>query len=415
MLTFANITDRETAMPRRAPINSLLVLCAIACAGSVAMAQRGGGNSPFPGGENPDGSLRPSARLSRLFTQDSYTEYALLEPGSAKFRIRFFTENARVGDTVLVNATRAGSEGTDIEVYDPRTGKPMPFDYAEIPTGHEIRAKLPIAVPRGGIGRALIYKTYQDERTYHVYNEANSQFSDQPGDIAWVRSLSGYRLGVILPKGYSFLSMNVAAQTSVTADGRVGVHFANPSGQSNAFTLHARKTTATYTPSTYTDMFFDDVKTLYDLDAPETHRIRVDQIYSDFRRGAEQPVDLLAYAPLTELKVIDLDTAKPLTVSGTGATARVKLEVPITSDKQSSHLEVTGVLMDPGYKVVNGVLTFDRPMKGLRNTVLLPAGYEVTAVSQSATMGMYQGRMFVALINLNSENSYRVAIIAQKQ
>jgi hypothetical protein len=72
------------------------------------------------------------------------------------------------------------------------------------------------------------------------------------------------------------------------------------------------------------------------------------------------------------------------------------------------------LLTDQGYKLANGVLVFDRPMKGLRNTVLLPAGYEVTSVSQSATIGTYQGRVFVALINLNAENSYRVAITAQK-
>ena len=414
MLSFNLIYHSEFEMVLRVLIKSA-VLLAMWATPAIVTAQRGG-NSPFPGGENPDGSLRPSARLSRLFTQDSYTEYALLEPGSSKFRIRFFVENTRAGATELVNATRAGSEGTDIEVYDPRTGKPMPFDYvADSGGGHSIHAKFPAPVPTDGIGRVLIYKTYEDERTYHVYNEANAQFGVQPGDIAWVRSLSGYRLGVILPKGYSFLSMNVAAQFSVTDDGRVGVHFANPSGQSNSFTLHARKTTATYKPSTYTDMFFDDVRTLYDLEAPETHRIKVDQIYSDFRRGAEQPVELFTYAPLTEYKVLDLDTAKPLTTSGRGAKTMVKLEVPITSDKQSSHLQVTGVLTDPGYKVVNGVLTFDRPMKGLRNTVLLPAGYEVTSVSQSATMGVYQGRVFVSLINLNSENSYRVAITAQKQ
>ena len=82
------------------------------------VAQRG--NSPFPGGENPDGSLKPTGRLQRLFTQDAYTEYALLEPGSEQFRIRFFTEVATAGATELQNATRGGSEGTDVEVYDPR-------------------------------------------------------------------------------------------------------------------------------------------------------------------------------------------------------------------------------------------------------------------------------------------------------
>jgi hypothetical protein len=36
-------------------------------------------------------------------------------------------------------------------------------------------------------------------------------------------------------------------------------------------------------------------------------------------------------------------------------------------------------------------------------------------VSQSATIGVYRGRAFVALINLNAENSYRVAITANKK
>src|SRR5215475_16162953 len=90
----------------------------------VCLSAQRGGTVPFPGGENPDGSLRPTARLTRLFTQDAYTEYAILEPGSEQFRIRFLPEETRAGATELVNATRGGSEGSDIEVYDPRTGKP---------------------------------------------------------------------------------------------------------------------------------------------------------------------------------------------------------------------------------------------------------------------------------------------------
>jgi hypothetical protein len=275
-------------------------------------AQRGG---PFPGGENPDGSLRPSARLQRLFTQDAYTEYALLEPGSEQFRIRFLTEESRAGATELVNATRGGSEGTDVEVYDPRTGKPLPFTYQEEGDGHAIHARFTAPVPAGGIGRVLIYKTYKDARTYQVYREPNPAFGIEAGDISWVRSLSGYRLGVILPKGYTFLSSNVAAQMSTTPDGRLELHFANPSGLANPLTIHARKSTAALTPTPYRDMFFDDVKTLYDLGAPETHAMRVEQIYSDFRKGARQPLDLLAYAPLRDVEVIDLDTAKPLTTA----------------------------------------------------------------------------------------------------
>ena len=374
----------------------------------AGIEQRAGGGGQFPGGTNPDGSLRPSAPVSRLFTQDAYTEYAILEPGSESFRIRFLPEETRAGATELVNATRGGSEGSGVEVYDPRTGKPLKFTYEQQgndPENHAIHATLPMPVPEGGIGRVLIYKTYKDPRTYMMNGN----------DIVWVRSLSGYRLGVILPPGFAFISSNVAAQFTTTADGRLKLAFANPSGQSNPVTIHARKTTATFPPSKFEDMFFDDVKTLYDLDAPETRRVAVEQIYSDYRKGDRARLDSLAYLPLQDLKVVDLDTAKPLDVSRDGSASVVKLEVPIVDDRQSAHLKITGTLKD-GSSVSNGELVFQRTLKGLRNTVLLPKGWEVSNVSQSGTIGTDRssGRVFVSLINLNAENSYAVTIRARK-
>src|SRR5207249_944640 len=98
-----------------------------------------------------------------------------------------------------------------------------------------------------------------------------------------------------------------------------------------------------------------------------------------------------------------------------GSATVVKLEVPITDDRQSAHLQVDGKLEDANYKTINGSLVFDRTIKGLRNTILLPAGWEVASVSQSGTIGVYQGRQFVALINLNAENSYRVVVTARKK
>src|SRR6476469_9378760 len=309
---------------------------------AMLIAQRGRGDNPFPGGTNPDGSLRPTAPLTRLFTQDAYTEYAILEPGSESFRIRFLPEETRAGATELVNATRGGSEGSGVEVYDPRTGKPMPFTYEQDPNDpetHAIHAKLPIPVPAGGVGRVLIYKTYKDARTYMMNKE----------DIVWVRSLSGYRLGVLLPKGFTFLSSNVAAQLSTTSDGRLKLAFANPSGQSNPVTIHARRTTIAFPPTPGEDMFFDDVKTLYDLDVPESHRVRVEQTYSEYRKGDRAVLNTLAALPVQNLQVVDLDTARPLPVEKNAGVGSVRLEVPITNDKQSAHLKITGVLSDPNY------------------------------------------------------------------
>lgn len=206
----------------------------------------------------------------------------------------------------------------------------------------------------------------------------------------------------------------MAAQLTTVADGRLKLAFANPSGQSNPVTIHARPTTTKFPPAKFEDMFFDDIKTLYDLGAPETHTMQVQQTYSDFRKGEKERLDSLAYLPLQDLKVIDLDTAKPFTpVKSSGATF-IKLDVPIANDRQSAHIKIDGTLKDAGYKVENGDLVFDRILHGLRNTVLLPAGWEVSGVSQSGTIGTYQGRMFVALINLNAENNYRVAIHARR-
>lgn len=374
---------------------------------AVLLGQGRGANLQFPGGTNPDGSLRPTPPVTRLFTQDAYTEYQILEPGSESFRIRYIPEQPRAGATELVNATRGGSEGGDVEVYDPRTGEPLKFTYgpdANDPETHAIRATLPRPVPEGGIGRVLIYKTYKDPRTYIMDGR----------NIVWVRSLAGYRLGVILPKGFAFTSSNIAAQLTTTPDGRLKLAFANPSGGSNPLTIHAHPTGTTFSPATFDDMFFDDIKTLYDLQSPEGGRVNVEQTYSDYRKGSDARLDSLGYLALQDVKVVDLDTGKDLGVTANAGTQRsVHLEVPITNDRQSAHLKITGALADGSYRLVDGALVFERTLHGLRNTILLPAGWEVSGVSQSGTIGTYQGRVFVALINLNAENTYKVTIRAR--
>ena len=68
------------------------------------------------------------------------------------------------------------------------------------------------------------------------------------------------------------------------------------------------------------------------------------------------------------------------------------------------------------YTFAGGELVFQRTLKGLRNTVLLPKGWEVSGVSESGTIGTDRasGRAFVSLINLNADNNYKVTIHARK-
>jgi hypothetical protein len=386
----------------RSRILPVIVAASILAAVTLTVAQQ----------TNPDGSLKPSPPVSRLFTQDAYTEYELLAPRSESFRIKFLPEETTVGAKEILNATRGGSEGSDIAVYDPRTGKPIQFTYEQEGESHVIHARLPIPVPPGGIGRVLIYKTYKDARTYMMNGE----------DLVWVRNLSGYRLGVVLPMGYAFASSNVAAQLSTTASGQLKLAFANPSGQANPVTIHARKTAMNVTrQSPAPDMFFDDIKTLYDLGDPAAGVVNVEQTYSDYRQGDRLRLDSLAYLPLQDLKVVDLDTGKtmaPVPEAGSQGAPFIRLEVPIVNERQSAHLRLTGRMSNVGYSLNNGTLVFSRTLRGLRNTILLPAGWDVTRVSQSATIGTQRTpagpRTFVALINLNGENSYQVTIEARR-
>src|SRR4029453_4732050 len=119
-------TNRSIGQLTAALLGTVLMFCAAPAwtgPGRGAPAGPQATRQPFPGGPNPDGSLRPSRPVTALFTQEAYTQYEILAPGSEQFRITFFTDTNRPGATEIVNATRAGSEGTDGEVFDPRTGK----------------------------------------------------------------------------------------------------------------------------------------------------------------------------------------------------------------------------------------------------------------------------------------------------
>src|SRR5262249_17991363 len=151
----------------------------------------------------------------------------------------------------------------------------------------------------------------------------------------------------------------------------------NPSGQSNPVTIHARRTKAILSPENTPDMFADDVKTLYDLDAPESGRLRLERTYSEGAKGETATLRIGSW-PLQDLKVIDLDTAETLPITKQTPSTIVKLAVPIADAKQSAHLKVTGTLADGSYKLMGDMLVFDRTVNGLRNTILLPAGWDVT-------------------------------------
>ena len=111
-------------------------------------------------------------------------------------------------------------------------------------------------------------------------------------------------------------------------------------------------------------MFYDDIKTLYDLGATDTHKITVEQTYSDARKGSVAKLDSLSYLKLQDMKAIDLDTAKEFALSKSKGSVVAKLEVPIVNERQSAHIKITGTLTDSSYKVAGEDLVFERTLHG---------------------------------------------------
>ena len=130
-------------------------------------------------------------------------------------------------------------------------------------------------VPEGGIGRVLIYKTYKDPRTY-MMNGEDIVVGAQPERLPARRGAAeGLRVHLVERRG--------AAVDD--ADGRLKLAFANPSGQSNPVTIHARKTTAAFTPSTFTTCSSTTSRRSTTWTRRRPAAIRVEQTYSDYRKG----------------------------------------------------------------------------------------------------------------------------------
>src|SRR5207302_7928221 len=117
--------------------------------------------------------------------QDEYTEYALLAPDTASFKILYDVTSTTSGATTYFNPIRKGSEASDEAVYDLMTGHPLKFEQVSgaeartsgLPTADlgtdYIRVHLarPVA-PDGGQAPVRIVKTYKDPKSYYTEGDA---------------------------------------------------------------------------------------------------------------------------------------------------------------------------------------------------------------------------------------------------
>ena len=354
-----------------------------------------------------------------FYWHDDYTEYHLLAPGTHQFAIVYYLNQRQAGLGYVLNQTRSGSEGSGIAVSDPRSGRPLKFDYMtgkELaaagvqgrlnPEEHYIRAHLARPVSQGGEGRVRIEKTYKDEKSYFSTDDT----------ITFARSLGIGRNLIVLPPGYQLVSSNVAADIMTQPDGRVAVSFENINGYASDVTIRARPgQTRKFAIAGAPAMPADFTKVLFELNADGTIRFRLHLVKQADAKGV---IPLHNFRYVDDAAAFDMDAGVPLKVL---PPARAGLVPTVTlterhGDNGNAHIIVTGTLRDPNYKIEPAGLSWQRAFVEPRATVVMPPGYEISGVRTPVTVGtLPDGRMYVQIVNNRAASAARFEVWAGKK
>ena len=356
----------------------------------------------------------------RQTQEDDYTRYELLAPDTAQFRILYEVTATTAGAPFFFNAIRKGSIASDERVSDMMTGQPLKW---EIVSGAQARKEghptadldtewlkvhLARPVPKGGEGRVLIDKTYQDAKSYY-----------RDGDtIVFDRSLGIRRNAVVLPTGYRLISCNVPSQVMSTPDGRVMITFLNTSAAAAPLVIRAKPGLPPFTPkiptafgtqltltlasqaSRLSDRAHQDREIVYFPNDPSTHSFNLYHDYTESRPGVGHYFNVVrAGSSVSNPSAVLLDTGEALkveTISGAELKKRgldagepvadttqvVVISFPPVQPAQTVRLRITETYTDTNrYRLEGDELVWDRAFGRPRNSVVLPAGWTVVASS----------------------------------
>lgn len=363
-------------------------------------------------------------------TDDDYTRYELLDPGTQSFRILYEVTATKPGTLNYYNALRKGSEHKIDSVKDLRTGKKLEWSivsgveakksgYLEADeTGEYLQVHLAHAIANNSEYRLLIDKTYQDVKSYFVEND----------HIVFERSLGIKRNSVVLPFGYEIIKCNYPVQVSLESDGRIKASYINNGPVAVPLRIEGRKLPTTVNLKVvkreYTyksgegrdktkarlnyevpERAHQTREIVYFLQQPETHSFRLYHDYTETREGKNNYLNVVrAGSKASNPSAINLDTGQPLkveTLKGIQLAEKgIKLDEEITPETeviviwydavqkgQSTRLRIEETYTDPNRYLMNGdEFVWDRSFGRPHNTVVLPGGWFLTANAIPATI-----------------------------
>ncbi|MFL6594192.1 MAG: hypothetical protein ACJ8HQ_02005 [Chthoniobacterales bacterium] len=356
--------------------------------------------------------------------QDEYTLYELLAPETASFKITYEVTATTSGAKAFFNPIRKGSVASDEAVFDMMTGEPLKFEQVSGAQAKEsglsdadadtdyIRVDLARTIPPdGGQARIRIIKNYKDAKSYRTAGDA----------IVFERPLGIRRNAVVLPSGYRLSECNVPSQVLSDADGRTRISFMHQAPGPAALILKAVPGAQTSKPRALTDArswepppkqgpperarlserAHQDRDIIYYLQAPETHAFSLSHDYTEAREGTDKYLNVVRTgSKVSEPSGKILDTGEGLKVDVlTGAKLKdakvdageekvapdqqvVVFRFPAVKKGQSIRLRMSETYTAPEcYRLEGDELVFDRGFGRPRNSIVLPRGWYLTALS----------------------------------
>jgi len=351
--------------------------------------------------------------------QDEYAVYDLLSPETASFRTVYEVAVTTPGATMFPDRIGTGlttTNASDDAVVDLMSGAALKYTV----TGSAIEVQLARPVPAdGGQARLRITKTYKDAKNYRRDGEG----------LVFDRPIGIRHAAIVLPAGYQLTECNVPAQVLADPDGRVRVSFMYQAPGAAPLVLKARPGAPTgdaakprpltngrsWEPppsqgpterARLSERAHQDRDIVYFLQPPATHAFSLYHDYTESREGTDKYLNVVRTGSTvsnTSGRVLDTgEVLKAETLTGAqmkaagidagGDQVAPDQQVVVTrfspvKKGQSIRLRLSETYTAPqSYRLEGDEFVFERSLGRPRNSVVLPRGWYLTALSIPAVV-----------------------------
>ncbi len=345
---------------------------------------------------------------------DEYVRYDLSAPATSTFRVMYEVSATTEGATRYVDPIAPGTVVTQVVATDVMSGEPLRVSR----TAASLSIALARPVPKGGQGRIRIEKTVKDARGYALAK----------GDGVFTQALGSRRGHLVLPPGFELIGCNMPSQVLSEIDGRIGVAFMNQAPGTAMLIVRVRAGVPTgpaAAPKPLTNVrswepppaqgptertrlgerAHQDRDITYFLQEPATSAFSLFHDYTESRPGTDKYINVVRTGSnVSNPSALILDTGEVLrheTLKGqaitdakvdTGGTVTPETEIvvsyfPAVQPGKSVRLRISETYTAPqSYRLEGEDLVFDRSLGRPRNSVVLPAGWYLTASSIPAVV-----------------------------